>query len=43
MEFDYPDGATNKYTQYEGTAGIKMNFFNRLVFAVREGHAAAQL
>ena len=37
MEFDYPDGATNKYTQYEGTAGIKMNFFNRLVFAVREG------
>lgn len=37
MEFDYPDGSTNKYTQYEGTAGIKMNFFNRLVFAVREG------
>ena len=36
-EFDYPDGSSNQYTKYEGTAGIKMNLFNRLVFAVREG------
>ena len=37
QEFDYPNGDTNSYTMYEGNAGIKMNFFNRLVFAVREG------
>lgn len=36
-EFDYPDGETNKYTTYQGTAGIKMNFLNRLLFTVREG------
>ncbi len=36
-EFDYPDGSSNQYTKYEGTAGIKMNLFNRLVFTVREG------
>ncbi len=36
-EFDYPDGNKNKYAQYKGTAGIKMNFFNRLLFAIREG------
>lgn len=35
-EFDYPDGNSNKYTQYEGTAGIKMNFINKLMFSVRE-------
>ena len=35
-EFDYPDGDSNKYTQYSGTAGIKMNFANRCLFAVRE-------
>ena len=37
QEFDYPNGSTNSYTMYEGTAGIKMNLFNRLVFAIREG------
>ncbi len=36
-EFDYPSGDSNQYTQYEGTAGIKMNLFNRLVFAINEG------
>ena len=36
-EFDYPDGSENKYTQYEGTAGIKLNLFNRLMFSLREG------
>ena len=36
-EFDYPSGDSNEYTFYEGTAGIKLNFFNRLVFAAREG------
>ncbi len=36
-EFDYPDGQSNKYTMYEGTAGIKMNFFNRVLFSIREG------
>lgn len=36
-EFDYPDGQENKYTAYEGDAGIKLNFLNRLMFAIREG------
>ena len=36
-EFDYPDGSSNKYTKYEGSAGIKLNLFNRLVFTIREG------
>ena len=36
-EFDYPDGQENKYTAYEGSAGIKLNFLNRLMFAIREG------
>lgn len=35
-EFDYPDGDSNKYTKYEGTAGIKLNLFNRALFAIRE-------
>lgn len=35
-EFDYPDGNSNKYTQYEGNAGIKLNMLNRFMFAVRE-------
>lgn len=36
-EFDYPDGQENRYTKYEGTAGIKMNLLNRLMFAIKEG------
>ena len=35
-EFDYPSGDSNQYAQYEGTAGINMNLFNRLVFAINE-------
>lgn len=35
-EFDYPDGNSNKYTQYKGNAGINMNFFNRLLFSIRQ-------
>lgn len=35
-EFDYPDGQKNKYTTYKGTAGIKLNPLNRLMFAIRE-------
>ena len=35
-EFDYPDGNSNKYCQYEGNAGIKMNLLTRLMFSVRE-------
>ncbi len=35
-EFDYPDGDSNKYTKYQGTAGIKLNPLNRLIFAIRE-------
>ncbi|MDO4485566.1 MAG: UPF0182 family protein [Bacillota bacterium] len=35
-EFDYPDGSTNKYTKYEGDAGIKLNLINRIMFAVKE-------
>ena len=37
QEFDYPNGDSNSYNMYDGNAGIKMNFFNRLVFAIREG------
>ena len=36
-EFDYPDGQENKYTTYEGTAGIRMTPINRLMFAIKEG------
>ena len=36
-EFDYPDGQSNKYTMYEGKAGIKLNFFNRVLFSIKEG------
>ncbi|MBR5230595.1 MAG: UPF0182 family protein [Firmicutes bacterium] len=36
QEFDYPDGDSNQYTYYEGDAGIELNLFNRIVFAIRE-------
>lgn len=35
-EFDYPDGQENKYSRYEGTAGIRLNLLNRLMFSIRE-------
>ena len=37
-EFDYPDGSENKYTEYEGETGIKLNPLNRLLFAIKEGN-----
>ncbi|MCI7146438.1 MAG: UPF0182 family protein [Clostridiales bacterium] len=35
-EFDYPDGNSNKYCQYEGDSGIKMNLMSRILFSVKE-------
>lgn len=35
-EFDYPSGSSNKYTTYEGNAGIKLNLLNRILFTIRE-------
>ena len=35
-EFDYPDGSSNQYTKYTGSAGIKMNLINRVLFAIKE-------
>ena len=37
-EFDYPDGSENKYTEYEGDSGIRLNLLNRIFFAIREGN-----
>ena len=37
MEFDYPSGADNVETLYEGEAGINLSFFNKLLFSIREG------
>lgn len=36
-EIDYPAGNENKESRYNGTAGIKLNPFNRLLFAIDEG------
>lgn len=36
QEFDYPSGESNIYATYEGAAGIKLNIFNRAMFAIRE-------
>lgn len=35
-EFDYPDGDANKYATYDGDAGIKLNFLNKTMFAIKE-------
>ena len=35
-EFDYPNGDANTYSTYEGSAGIKLNLFNKALFAIRE-------
>ena len=37
QEFDYPSGESNVYCSYEGSGGIKLNLFNKALFAVREG------
>jgi uncharacterized membrane protein (UPF0182 family) len=36
-EFNYPASNTNVESTYEGTGGIKLNFLNKIMFAVREG------
>lgn len=36
-EFDYPQGESNATVEYDGKAGIKMNFFNRLIYAIKYG------
>ena len=33
-ELDYPKGGENQMNNYEGKAGIKMNFLNRILFAI---------
>lgn len=36
-EFDYPEGDNNKEVLYEGDAGIPLNFFNKVLFAINQG------
>lgn len=36
LEFDYPKGESNEMTGYEGRGGIPLNFWNRLLFSVKE-------
>ncbi|KXZ40779.1 hypothetical protein SAMN05661008_01815 [Alkalithermobacter thermoalcaliphilus JW-YL-7 = DSM 7308] len=33
-EFSYPKGETNAFTRYEGTAGIKLNLLNRILYSI---------
>ncbi|AYD39056.1 UPF0182 family protein [Clostridium fermenticellae] len=35
-EFDYPQGGNNQMNKYDGTAGIKMSFINKLLFAINQ-------
>lgn len=35
-EFDYPKGANNKITEYDGKSGIKMNLLNKIIFAINK-------
>lgn len=35
-EIDYPDGGDNVTNNYDGTAGIRMNLLNRIIFALKE-------
>ena len=35
-EIDYPEGGENATNNYDGQAGIKMNLFNRIIFAIKE-------
>ncbi|MCR4600757.1 MAG: UPF0182 family protein [Clostridia bacterium] len=37
-EFDYPSGTENVYTTYDSDKGIKLGFFKRLLYAVKEGN-----
>ncbi|MBU5593399.1 UPF0182 family protein [Clostridium sp. MSJ-4] len=35
-EFDYPKGGENETNKYDGAAGIKMSFINRVLFSIKE-------
>ncbi len=35
-EFDYPSGEVLQTTAYQGTAGIKLGFFNKLLYSVKQ-------
>lgn len=37
QEFDYPMGEELQTTKYQGTAGIKLNFLNKVLYSIREG------
>lgn len=36
QEFDYPKGSENATNNYDGSAGIKLGFINRLLFAINQ-------
>jgi uncharacterized membrane protein (UPF0182 family) len=36
QEFDYPQGDANVKSTYKGNAGIHLNLFNRIMFAIKE-------
>ncbi len=36
QEFDYPSGDSNVYAMYQGDAGIKLGFINKVMFSIRE-------
>jgi len=36
-EFDYSEGVTDNEFDYDGKAGIKLNLFNRILFALKTG------
>jgi uncharacterized protein len=38
-EFDYPKGGDNAVNKYNGRAGIKMSFLNRVLYAINERNA----
>jgi uncharacterized membrane protein (UPF0182 family) len=37
-EFDYPKAGETQTNRYNGSAGIKMNFLNKLLFSVNQGN-----
>lgn len=39
VEYDYPlTSTTNSYNTYDGNAGLKLNFVDRLILGIREGN-----
>lgn len=37
LEFDYPKGENNEMTRYDGMGGIPLTFWNRVLYAIKEG------